>query len=76
MEHQLAEKILVTLEHIENAMSPEFAAGSKVLKEMITHHVEEEEKNVWKGVKQHFASDDRKAMNRKFLALKKQVKTA
>jgi iron-sulfur cluster repair protein YtfE (RIC family) len=76
MEHQLAEKILVTLEHIENAMSPEFAAGSKVLKEMITHHVEEEEKNVWKDVKQHFASDDRKAMNRKFLALKKQVKTA
>jgi iron-sulfur cluster repair protein YtfE (RIC family) len=26
MEHQLAEKMLVTLEHIDNAMSPEFAA--------------------------------------------------
>ncbi|HWE72604.1 MAG TPA: hemerythrin domain-containing protein [Stellaceae bacterium] len=76
MEHQLAEKMLVTLEHIDNAMSPEFAAGSKVLKEMITHHVEEEESNVWKDVKQHFSSDDRIAMNRKFLALKKQVQTA
>ena len=75
MEHQLAEKMLVTLEHIDNAMSPEFAAGSKVLKEMITHHVEEEESNVWKDVKQHFSSDDRIGMNRKFLALKKQVQT-
>jgi iron-sulfur cluster repair protein YtfE (RIC family) len=76
MEHQLAEKMLVTLQHIDNAMSPEFAAGSKVLKEMVTHHVEEEENNVWKDVKQHFSSDDRVGMNRKFLALKKQVKTA
>ncbi len=76
MEHQLAEKMLATLEQIENAMSPEFAAGSKVLKEMITHHVEEEENNVWKDVKQHFSSDVRVGMNRKFLALKKQIKTA
>lgn len=76
MEHQLAEKMLITLEHIDNAMSPEFAAGSKVLKEIIEHHVEEEEKNVWKDVKQHFASDDRMAMNRKFMALKKKVRVS
>jgi len=76
MEHQLAEKMLVTLEHIDNAMSPEFAAGSKVLKEMIEHHVEEEESNVWKDVKQHFSSDDRMAMNRKFLAQKKTVRVS
>jgi hypothetical protein len=76
MEHQLAEKMLVTLEHIDNAMSPEFAAGSKVLKEMIEHHVEEEESNVWKDVKQHFSSDDRMAMNRKFMALKKKVRVS
>jgi iron-sulfur cluster repair protein YtfE (RIC family) len=73
MEHQLAEKMLATLEHIDNAMSPEFAAGSKVLKEMVEHHVEEEESNVWKDVKNHFSSEDRVGMNRKFLALKKQV---
>jgi hemerythrin superfamily protein len=74
MEHQLAEKMLATLEQIDNAMSPEFSAGSKVLKEMITHHVEEEENNVWKDVKEHFSSDDRMAMNRKFMALKKKVR--
>ena len=76
MEHQLAEKMLVTLEHIDNAMSPEFAAGSKVLKEIITHHVEEEESNVWKDVKQHFSSEQRVDMNKRFLARKKQVQPA
>jgi iron-sulfur cluster repair protein YtfE (RIC family) len=76
MEHQLAEKMLVTLEHIDNAMSPEFAAGSKVLKEMITHHVEEEESNVWKDVKNHFSSEQRVEMNKRFLARKKQVEPA
>jgi len=74
MEHQLAEKMLATLEQIQNAMSPEFSAGSKVLKEMIEHHVEEEENNVWKDAKQHFSSDDRMEMNRKFMAMKKRVK--
>jgi hemerythrin superfamily protein len=73
MEHQLAEKMLATLEQIHNAMSPEFDAGAKVLKEMITHHVEEEESNVWKDVKQHFSSEDRVGLNRNFLAMKKQV---
>ncbi len=76
MEHQLAEKMLVTLEHIENAMSPEFSAGSKVLKEMVEHHVEEEENNVWKDVKQHFSNDDRMEMNRKFMAQKKKVRVS
>jgi hypothetical protein len=74
MEHQLAEKMLVTLEHIDNAMSPEFAAGSKVLKEMVEHHVEEEENNVWKDVKKNFSADDRIEMNRKFEAAKKKVR--
>jgi hypothetical protein len=43
---------------------------------MITHHVEEEENNVWKDVKKHFSSDDRVDMNRKFLDLKKKVHTS
>ena len=76
MEHQLAEKMLVTLEHIDNAMSPEFFAGSKVLKEMIEHHVEEEESNVWKDVRQHFSADDRMGMNRKFMAQKRKVRVS
>ena len=76
MEHQLAEKMLATLEQIQNAMTPEFSAGSKVLKEMIEHHVEEEETNVWKDVREHFSSDDRMGMNRRFVAMKQKAKAS
>jgi hypothetical protein len=43
---------------------------------MIEHHVEEEENNVWKDVKEHFSSDDRMGMNRKFVAMKKKVRVS
>lgn len=76
MEHQLGDVMLATLEKIDDATSPEFSAGAKVLKELVEHHVEEEESNVWSDVKKHFSADDRVAMNRKFLALKKDVRVA
>jgi iron-sulfur cluster repair protein YtfE (RIC family) len=74
MEHQLAEKMLATLDKIDEAMSPEFGAGSKVLKEMIEHHVAEEENNVWSDVKKNFSDEDRIEMNRKFEAAKRKVR--
>ncbi|HLI19468.1 MAG TPA: hemerythrin domain-containing protein, partial [Stellaceae bacterium] len=73
MEHQLGDVMLATLEKIDNATSPEFSAGAKVLKELVEHHVEEEESNVWSDVKEHFSAEDRIAMNRKFIAAKKGV---
>lgn len=76
MEHQLGDVMLATLEKIDNAMSPEFAAGAKVLKELVTHHVEEEEKNVWADVRKNFSADDRIAMNRQFGAAKKTARVA
>jgi len=45
-----------------------------VLKELVEHHVEEEEKNVWADVKDNFSDEDRVAMNKKFLAAKSRVK--
>jgi hemerythrin superfamily protein len=74
IEHSLADKTLAMLGKIENAMSPEFSAGSKVLKELITHHVKEEESNVWSDAKEHFDSAKRVEMNTRYLALKKTVK--
>jgi hypothetical protein len=44
------------------------------LKELIEHHVEEEEDNVWSDVRKNFSSDDRLQMNRDFEAAKKKVK--
>jgi len=74
LEHALVDKILATLSRIENAMSPEFSAASKVLKELITHHVEEEERNVWSDVKKNFSKEDRISMYRRFQAAKTKVR--
>jgi hypothetical protein len=74
LEHNLADKMLATLGKISNAMSPEFGAASKVLKELIEHHVAEEERAVWSDARAHFSKDDRIAMNARYLTLKKAVK--
>jgi hemerythrin-like domain-containing protein len=74
LEHGLADKMLSTLGKITNAMSPEFGAAAKVLKELVEHHVKEEENNVWSDAKKHFSSDERKLMNQKYLRLKPTIK--
>jgi iron-sulfur cluster repair protein YtfE (RIC family) len=74
LEHECAAKTLQRLQAIANAASPEHKAAGKVLKELVEHHIDEEERNVWKDVKEHFSDEDRKAMNVSFLAAKRRVK--
>jgi hemerythrin superfamily protein len=74
LEHGLADKMLGALGKIGNAMSPEFGAAAKVLKELVAHHIQEEEKNVWSDVRKHFSATERMAMNRKFETAKKAVR--
>lgn len=74
MEHALGDKMLAQLGKMKDPMSPEFSAGAKVLKELVEHHVEEEEKNIWSDVEDNFSDENRIAMNKKFLAAKKRVK--
>jgi hypothetical protein len=74
LEHGLADKMLAALSKIDNAMSPEFSAAAKVLKEVVEHHVEEEERNVWSDVKKNFSSDQRIDMNRRFEMAKSKVR--
>jgi hemerythrin superfamily protein len=74
LEHEWAAKTLQRLEAITNAASPEHKAAGKVLKELVEHHIDEEERNVWKDVKEHFSEDDRKKMNVMFFAAKRRVK--
>ena len=74
MEHALGDKMLLQLGKMTDAMSPAFSAGAKVLKELVEHHVEEEEKDIWSDVEGNFSDADRVAMNKKFLAAKKRVK--
>jgi hypothetical protein len=74
LEHDIAERTLLQLLKIQNAMSPEFSATAKVLKELVEHHVKEEESDIWSDVRQNFSSDDRLQLNRDFEAAKKKVK--
>jgi hemerythrin-like domain-containing protein len=74
LEHACAAKTLQRLEAITNAASPEHKAAGKVLKELVEHHIKEEESNVWSDVKKNFSDDDRKRMNAEFEAAKRRVK--
>ena len=74
IEHSLADKTLARLEKIANALSPEFGAAAKVLKELVEHHVREEESNVWSDARKNFSSDQRKLMNQRYLAEKRKVR--
>jgi len=73
-EHGLADRMLATLGKISGAMSPEFGAAAKVLKELVLHHVREEENNIWSDVREHFSDDERVAMGRRFQQAKKRVR--
>jgi hemerythrin superfamily protein len=75
IEHGLADQTLKKLDRL-TANSPEFQATAKLLKELIDHHVEEEERNIWAQVKKNFSDKQRAQMNRDFLAAKKKVKVA
>jgi hypothetical protein len=74
LEHEWAAKTLQRLGTIANAASPEHKAAGKVLKELVEHHIDEEERNVWKDVKKHFSDEDRKQMNVSFFAAKRRIK--
>jgi hemerythrin superfamily protein len=75
IEHGLADATLKKLDKL-TANTPEFKAAAKVLKELIDHHVEEEERNIWAQVKENFSDEQREQMNRTFLVAKKKVKVA
>jgi hemerythrin-like domain-containing protein len=74
LEHELASKTLQKLDAIQNATSPEHKAAAKVLKELVEHHIQEEESNVWDDAKDNFSDDRRKQMNVAYLAAKARVK--
>ena len=76
IEHDLAAKTLQKLGAIPNAKSAQHKAAAKVLKELVEHHIHEEERNVWADARKHFSDRDRIAMNRRYLAAKARIKVA
>jgi len=73
LEHGLADRMLAVLGKA-SAASIEFAAAAKVLRELLNHHIREEESNIWSDVKDNFSDEQREQMNREFEAAKKKVK--
>jgi hemerythrin-like domain-containing protein len=74
IEHDLAARTLQKLSAIDNASSPEHKAAGKVLKELVEHHIEEEESNVWDDAREHFSDERRQQMNIAYLNAKARVK--
>jgi hypothetical protein len=74
IEHELASKTLQKLGAIANATSPEHKAAAKVLKELVEHHIDEEENNIWDDAKDNFSDEKRMQMNVAYLTAKARVK--
>jgi hemerythrin superfamily protein len=74
LEHEWASKTLQRLDSLTNAISPEHKATAKVLKELVEHHIGEEERNIWSDVKKNFSDDDRLQMNVAFQVAKRKVR--
>ncbi len=74
VEHELAARTLTKLRGIKNTTSPEHKATAKVLRELVEHHIKEEESSVWRDARKHFSDEERQKMNERYLAAKKRVK--
>jgi hypothetical protein len=74
LEHELASRTLQNLAAIKNVTSAEHKATAKVLKELVEHHIREEERNVWRDAKDNFSADERKQMNVAYVAARARIK--
>lgn len=71
-EHALASATLMQLDKL-TPNTPEFKADAKVLKELVDHHIREEERNIWSQIRENFSDEQREQMNRDFLQAKTRV---
>jgi hemerythrin superfamily protein len=74
IEHSLVDFLLKTLSGMRDKMSPRFGAGAKVLKEIVSHHVREEESDLFSDARDNFSGDQRVKMNQAYLTKKKSIK--
>jgi hemerythrin superfamily protein len=73
LEHECASKTFSKLE-AANPSSSEHKAAAKVLKDLVEHHIEEEEDNVWSDLRECFDDEQRVRMNAEFEAAKRRIK--
>lgn len=74
IEHGLVDVLLKKLERAKDKSTIEWSAGIKVVKELLGHHIEEEQEDVFDTIRKHFSMPERTEMNKAFEAHKKTVK--
>lgn len=72
-EHQLADAMLKKLKAGADPLSPEWQAEAKVIKELLEHHIKEEEDTIFSDVRDSFEMDERKEMGEAFEELKGEI---
>ena len=75
-EHEIADKLMAELKSSRGKSSREWTAGVKVLKEMLEHHIKEEERDIFDLVKDNFTVAQRMEMDIAFEKFKKRVKVS
>jgi hemerythrin-like domain-containing protein len=74
-EHQIVEKQLQKMSANDDKTSEQWTAELKVLRELVEHHVEEEESTGFSCARQDFEKDELEAMARRFQTRKAQLMT-
>ena len=72
-EHEIVDRLLESLQKSPNKSSKRWLARAKVLKELLEHHIEEEEEEVFDKADDVFSDDQLDAMGEKFTARKKEL---
>lgn len=74
-EHHVVDLLLPELEALDPS-TPEFTAKATVLKELVEHHADEEEDEMFKQARKLFRKDERRILGEQFLARKREIQQA
>lgn len=70
LEHKAVEKQVIPAVHAATVDSPEFAGRAKVFADLIGHHAEEEEREMFKMARQLFSAEELAEMDEQYEAWK------
>ena len=71
VEHSLVDVLMERLSKTELAATDAWKAHAHVLKEMLDHHIKEEERGIFEELGEHFTDEQRDAMGSDFVARKR-----
>lgn len=74
VEHEVADKLIGDLSRSRKKDSDAWTARVKVLKEMLEHHIEEEEDEMFSEARKAFGKAEREEMSEAFESAKKKVR--